>query len=113
MVKEITNSCLGLLYEEIYNAHLERNDVLFWRRLLKLSEEVGELSEAYLFTTANNNYKNKTYHDVREELADLVVMALDLSATRLPGEEHLTNEEFEQLQLNTVKRKLAKWQTKK
>ena len=100
---------MGLSYDLIRDAHPERQHIEFNRRIIKTMEELGELSEAYLNASSEHNYKGKTYKDVREELTDMIVMVFDMSATRLPGEEGLSNEEFEKMQLELLYRKLAKW----
>lgn len=54
------------------------------RRLIKLNEEIGEHAEAYLnASSTNNNGKNKTWDDVREEAADCVIVAVDVALTPL------------------------------
>jgi len=56
------------------------------RRALKLLEELGEVSEAWLNVTSGFNGKDKSWDDVREEVADCLVVALDI---------HLTNDGVE------------------
>lgn len=48
------------------------------RRLIKLMEEMGEVSEAFLNITSLNNSKNKSWEDVREELVDCFIVGLDI-----------------------------------
>lgn len=48
------------------------------RRLIKLIEEMGEVSEAFLNITSSNNLKNKSWEDVREELVDCFIVGLDI-----------------------------------
>lgn len=103
-------SIMGPAYDMIRDADLDRKHSKFNRRLIKMMEELGELSEAYLYASSeDNNYKGKTYADVREELADMIVMACDLAAVRLPGEENMTQKEFEQMQLDLIREKIVKW----
>jgi NTP pyrophosphatase (non-canonical NTP hydrolase) len=51
------------------------------RRLLKIGEEKGEVCEAILNVTSSHNKKNKTWDDVREELADCFIVAVDIALT--------------------------------
>jgi len=108
---ERLRSTLGPTYDLIRDAHPGRQDIEFCRRILKIMEELGELSEAYLNASSENNYKNKTYADVREELTDMVILVIDMAATRLPGEEHMAQKEFEGMQLDILHKKIAKWNT--
>jgi NTP pyrophosphatase (non-canonical NTP hydrolase) len=57
------------------------------RRSIKLIEELGEVAEAWLSVTSPSNGKMKTWDDVREEIADCLIVALDIAWTALPGEE--------------------------
>ena len=52
-------------------------DVFLSRRRLKLLEELGEVSQAYLDVTGNN-LKHKTVDDVLEEQVDTFIVAADL-----------------------------------
>jgi hypothetical protein len=54
------------------------------RRISKFYEEFGEVNEAYLNVTSALNVKNKTYDDLREEIADCVIVALDVLLTIIP-----------------------------
>ena len=58
----------------------------FSRRLVKLSEEVGEVCQAFYATTSKKNSKKKTWDNVREELIDVILIALDLLLTEMPDE---------------------------
>lgn len=80
-----------------------------WRRLMKLGEEYGEALQAYLAITSDNNYKKLTPEDLREELIDVVIVALDLLCHRLPGEEHLTDEQLNDRIRAVFERKIEKW----
>lgn len=51
------------------------------RRLLKITEEKGEVAEAVLNVTSPYNGKNKTWDDVREELVDCFIVAADIALT--------------------------------
>ncbi len=55
------------------------------RRILKIGEEVGEISGAFLGVTSEGNYKGKTMADVREEAVDALIVAIDVALTALPN----------------------------
>lgn len=95
---------IGLLQE----ANQDRDFVLLPRRLLKAGEELGEANQAYLRSTGTG-LRRKTTADLREEIIDLNVVALDLLLHRLPGEEELSEEAFAEMLLAIFKTKLAKW----
>lgn len=79
----------------VQNASKTRAWATTWRAIMKLFEEVGELSEAYLGSTSQTgNYKNKTPADVREEAVDTAILALHIALTPLPGEENLSDAEI-------------------
>lgn len=67
-------------------ANAGRDPTNLERRCDKLIEELGEVSEAYLNVTSDSNRKAKTWDDVREELVDCLIVALDIYWTLLPGE---------------------------
>lgn len=100
---------LGWLYDQIFNANLERSTQTLIRRMGKLAEEYGELWEAFLNVTSLNNGKNKTWNDVREEGVDLAIVALDIVATRLPTDAGKTDEEMRAEIVAMVNKKLEKW----
>lgn len=79
------------------------------RRILKLGEEFGEVTEAYLAITSPGNYKNITPADLREELVDVVIVALDVMLHRVPGEENLSDDELGEALEAVFAKKLAKW----
>lgn len=82
------------------------------RRSLKLSEETGEVAEAVLGVTGKDedNYKNKTYDDVREELIDAVIVSLDILLSTFPDEpDTLTYEEILKKREAIVNTKISKW----
>lgn len=78
------------------------------RRVAKVSEELGELSEAYLNVTSAANAKNKTWGDVREEAIDTAIVAIDVALTPHPTET-LSAEEIKSDAQMILRRKLAKW----
>lgn len=65
----------------IRDANPGRSQSTYGRRLIKLSEEVGEHAEAYLNVTSAGNGKGKTWDDVREEAADILIVAVDVALT--------------------------------
>ena len=70
----------------VRDANLERDAATLDRRAFKLLEELGEVAQAYLAVTSQHNRKQKSWDDVREELADCLIVALDIAWTVLPGE---------------------------
>ena len=53
--------------------------------MTKLLEEIGEVSQAFLSVTSESNDKKKTWADVREEAADVLIIAADIALTALDG----------------------------
>ena len=85
------------------------------RRLLKLGEEYGETVQAYLAVSSKNNIKKKSWQDVREELSDVVIVALDILLTEMPDENYddkLKEREIETRICSEISRKLMKWTDK-
>ena len=82
------------------------------RRSLKLSEEVGEVSQAVLAVTSDTNLKQKTWTDVLEELADVIIVATDIALTQFPGVQ-LTEAQRKQQLVEMIEQKLAKWAVKR
>lgn len=100
------------VFEKIWNANRKRTMTIFPRRLLKLGEEYGEANQAYLSVSSENNGKDKTWADVREELADTIIVAMDLYCHEMPDEKDMTYE-LKLAQLNSdIDRKLKKWEKK-
>jgi hypothetical protein len=56
------------------------------RRVVKLFEEIGEVAEAWLNVTSESNGKAKNWADLHEEIADCLIVALDIEWTQLPTE---------------------------
>jgi len=100
---------LGWFFNKVFVANRERNIGTLIRRIGKLSEENGELWEAYLNVTSLNNGKKKTWEDVREESIDLAIVALDVVATRLPIDEGKTDKEIQTEIVAVIEAKLKKW----
>ncbi len=106
-------SYLGWLYDVVVDANRERSFGTLWRRIAKLGEEYGEIWEAYLNVTSAQNGKGKTWEDVREELVDITIVAIDTLATRLPIDEGKTDEEIKDEIMAVLKKKLDKWEISK
>jgi hypothetical protein len=70
----------------VREANPDRNVANVHRRTLKLIEELGEVAQAWLNVTSASNGKHKTWHDVREEIADCLIVALDIGWTILRNE---------------------------
>lgn len=70
----------------IRDANPTRNNGNLGRRVIKLCEELGEHAEAYLNISSAGNGKGKTWDDVREEAADILIVAVDVALTPNDGE---------------------------
>ena len=79
------------------------------RRCLKLCEEVGETSQAVLAVTSEDNHKEMTWADVREELTHTIILGFDMLLTPMPDQEEMTDEERMVIIKDEFDRKLAKW----
>ncbi len=97
-----------LLYE-IYSANPNRDVKTISRRIIKLQEEIGEVSEAYLYSTTENNTKGKTWDDVREEAIDTVIIGLDIALTCFPLDDDKSPAEIEEEVIKVFERKLNRW----
>lgn len=97
------------IIDAIRDANPGRNHKNIDRRCLKLCEEVGETSQAVLAVTSENNHKNMTWADVREELTDTIILGFDMLLTPMPDQDEMSDDE----RLDAIKaefdRKLAKW----
>jgi len=102
---------VGDIIQEISDANPAREPGNLIRRLVKIVEELGEASEAYLNVTSAANGKKKTWDDVREELADVVIVAVDCALTPMPDqiEAGASREDVAESFAAEVSRKLAKW----
>ncbi len=78
----------------IRDANLTRNNGNLGRRVIKLCEELGEHAEAYLNISSAGNGKGKTWDDVREEAADILIVAVDVALTPNDGENPSLPETF-------------------
>lgn len=73
------------IIKDIRESNPERSADTLSRRLMKILEELGETSEAFLSRTSANNYKKKTWDDYREEAVDTLIVMLDVGLTTYPG----------------------------
>ena len=100
------------LIKKVYDTNRARDMEIFSRRLLKLGEEYGEACQAFLSVSSENNGKNKTWADVREELVDVLVVTVDLLCHDLPDEPESNVVSKAKIVTDLLDRKLDKW-TKK
>lgn len=95
------------VFTAIREANPTRSHVCVNRRLLKIMEELGEASEAYLSRTSKSNYKHKTWDDFRVECVDILIVMLDVAMTPLPWSnwppEALLHLQYEEGRLAPVK----------
>lgn len=71
-------SILGSVFRVTLSGPYAVGNTGFSRRYIKLFEELGEVSEAYLDVTGGGR-KKKTYEDVLEEQVDAVIVLLDIA----------------------------------
>ncbi len=100
---------IGDFVDAIIADNPDRHHDNLGRRILKIIEECGESSEAYLNVTSQSNPKKKTWPDVREELIDAAIVTIDCIFTRAPGEE-ISDDDLRRQVLATTALKLQKWQ---
>lgn len=98
------------IFDIIYKANPRRRLDNLERRMLKILEETGEATAAYLNVTSELNAKGSTWEDLREELLDIIIIAVDCLYTPLPIDEHKTREQIEAEMLEEFKRKMIKWE---
>lgn len=77
----IKNQTIPVIIELVAKANPGRQKDNLNRRIHKLLEEVGEVSEAWLNATSATNHKKKTWKDVEEEAADVLIVAIDIALT--------------------------------
>ncbi len=73
------------LVQMVMRANPTRHHNNLVRRLIKILEELGETSEAYLSVSSSANYKGKSWLDVREEAVDTMIVLLDVALTPFPN----------------------------
>jgi hypothetical protein len=101
------------IIDKIRAANPERSILNIDRRCLKLAEESGETCQAVLAVTSANNTKEMTWVDVREELTDTIIVAMDMLLTSFPDQEPMSYEEQSALIHKELDRKLNKWADKR
>jgi NTP pyrophosphatase (non-canonical NTP hydrolase) len=101
------------MLELVRVANPERNFNSLSRRLIKLMEELGECSEAYLNITSSHNGKGKSEEDLIEELVDTVIVSIDCVLTKPPSYSTFSDEQYEGVIIHMMKKKLAKWMKNK
>lgn len=97
------------ILKTIDDANPDKDWRIVERRTLKLCEEAGESAQAILSYTSPHNIKSKHLDDFLEEVADTVIVGLDILLTKYPGEENLSPEEIESKRLKIIHNKLEKW----
>ena len=104
---------VGDVIEAIEQANPTRQVDNLGRRLIKIVEEVGEASEAYLNVTSAANGKNLKWADVREEFADAVIVAVDCAITPTPDQVQagMTRQQVVDEFARVIGVKLAKWRS--
>jgi len=95
------------IVDDVKNANPHRDLNKLLRRIAKLSEELGELNEAYLNVTSESNPKQKTWYDVREEAVDCAIVALDVALTKMPTDVDESESYYKVFEW--FDRKLDKW----
>ena len=80
------------------------------RRILKATEELGELAEALLSATSASNAKGKKWMDVTEEACDVAIMGIDIAMTKPPGQESIDDDTWRDVVTKIFALKLKKWQ---
>ncbi len=81
------------------------------RRMLKATEETGELAEAILSATSASNAKGKTWMDIIDEACDVAIMGIDIAMTKPPGQQSIDDGVWRDIVKNIFALKLKKWQT--
>lgn len=101
------------IFKSLWNINKKRKskNSNFSRRLLKLTEEVGEVCQAYYSLTSKSNNKNKTWDDVREELVDVILIATDLLMTEMPDEK-ISSEKYQYIKTRIENEMLRKMKDK-
>lgn len=86
----------------LYNELNQLDNKSFERRILKMTEELGELSEAFL-DYMEGGYKNKTKEDIIEEAVDVLIMAKSILAETLENSDEIASS------IDLYEKKLNKW----
>ena len=101
---------MGILTDIQKAGAAERSAGNVERRILKATEELGELAEAALSATSASNAKGKSWMDVIDEACDVAIMGIDIAMTRPPGYESMSDEAWREIVKKIFALKLKKWQ---
>lgn len=96
------------IFDRIYRSNPKRDLKKLVRRLGKVGEEYGEAWEAFLGSTSESNFKEKTWIDFREEMIDVLIIAIDILYTDL-GDGSSSKEEIEEEIIRLFHKKMDKW----
>ena len=102
---------MGILKDIQEVGAITRSPATLDRRILKATEELGELAEAALSATSASNAKKKNWMDVIDEACDVAIMGIDIAMTRPPGYESMSDEAWREVVKKIFALKLKKWQT--
>jgi NTP pyrophosphatase (non-canonical NTP hydrolase) len=102
---------MGILKDIQEIGAVTRSPATLERRLLKATEELGELAEAVLSATSASNAKRKNWMDIVDEACDVAIMGIDIAMTKPPGQESIDDEAWRDVVKKIFSLKLKKWQT--
>lgn len=102
---------MGILKDIQKVGAVTRSPATVERRLIKATEELGELAEAILSATSKSGAKGKTWMDIIEEAVDLSVMGIDIALTKPPGSEQISDDAWRDVVTKIFALKLKKWVT--
>jgi NTP pyrophosphatase (non-canonical NTP hydrolase) len=102
---------MGVLKDIQEIGAVNRSPATVERRLLKATEELGELAEAVLSATSASNAKGKNWMDVVDEACDLAIMGIDIAMTKPPGQESIGDDAWRDVVKKIFALKLKKWQS--
>ena len=102
---------MGVLKDIQEIGAVNRSPATVERRLLKATEELGELAEAVLSATSASNAKRKTWMDVVDEACDVAIMGIDIAMTKPPGQESIDDDAWRDVVKKIFALKLKKWQS--
>lgn len=84
------------IFDAVKISNPSRTNKKLWRAIMKISEEAGEVAQAYLSVTSDVNLKKKTWDDVRTEIVDVMFASLDAIVMAMPDEEGLSDKEIKE-----------------
>ena len=102
---------MGVLKDIQEIGAVNRSPATVERRVLKATEEIGELAEAVLSATSASNAKRKTWMDVIDEACDVAIMGIDIAMTKPPGQESIGDDAWRDIVKKIFALKLKKWQS--